>query len=296
MCLLLFVESRHWEAVEKFLSAQHPGSLAGCRGLATSIVEAHQYPLLHLLLHNATDVAASDILAVLKSVLARGTTANKTIAKGGIATPEGKVATSAKKARESYANSIRKIAETTVVAAEKAVSSNGSHAGTLIATAACAAGTVESFSSSELCLHPLLSISHDGAVLVTALRDVPSPCAVALLKYLLKWVKNYRTIINDYHVMAPDLPELAVPEPEAVLQWTAAALDGGMSRLMLRKDAAGVVSDLRREVAPQVEALRRLAQVKGAVEHLQCGAPLPAPPSGAAAGRYTMEWLSLKVA
>lgn len=275
--------------MDSVLSAQHPGSLAGCPGLAASIAEAHQYPLLHLLLHNATDAAASDILAVLKSVLTRGN--NKLSAKGKPTTRSAE-----KAARESYANSIRKVAETTVAAAEKAVSSNASHAGTLIATAACAAGTVESFSSSQLCLHPLLSMCHDGAVLVAALRDLPSPCAIALLKYLLKWVKNYRTIINDYHVMAPDVPQLAVPEPDAVLQWTAAALDGGMSRFMLRKDAAGVVSELRREVVPQVKALRRLAQVKGAVEHLQCGAPLPAPPSGAAAGRYTMEWLSLKVA
>lgn len=293
LCKLLLVaaESKHWGAVENVLSAQHPGSLAGCPGLAAAMAEAHQYPLLHLLLHNATDVAASDIMAVLSSVLTSGF---KTTAKG--TTAKGKAATAEKKARESYADSIRKIVEGSVAAAEKAVSSNASHAGTLIATAACAAGTVESFSSSQLCLHPLLSVCHDGAVLLTALRDLPSPCAVALLKYLLKWVKNYRAIINDYHVMAPDLPELAVPEPEAVLQWTAAALDGGMSRFMLRKDAAGVVSELRREVAPQVDALRRLAQVKGAVEHLQCGAPLPAPPSGAAAGRYSMEWLSLKVA
>ncbi len=209
---------------------------------------------------------------------------------------KGKAAAVEKKAREAYALSIRKVAETTITAAEKAVSSNASHAGTLIATASCAAGTVEGFSSTQLCLHPLLSVRHDGAVLLTALRDLPAPCAVALLKYLLKWVKNYRTIINDYHVMAPDVPELAVPEPEAVLQWTAAALDGGMSRFMLRKDAAGVVFELRKQVVPQVEALKRLAQVKGAVEHLQCGAPLPAPPSGAAAGRYTLEWLSLKVA
>ena len=95
--------------------------------------------------------------------------------------------------------------------------------------------------------------------------------------------------------MAPDLPDFAVPSPESVLQWLAAALDAGMSRLMLRKDAAGVISALRAEVMPQIDALRRLAKVKGAVEHLQCGAPLPAPPTGAAAGRYTLEWLSLNV-
>ena len=282
--------------MDKVLSAQHPGSLAGCPGLAASLAEAHQYPLLHVLLHNSTDVASADILAVLKTILTRtknthsgGATAKGTKGKTTAASQE-------KKSRESYAHSIRKIAETMVTAAEKAVSNNASHAGTLIATAACAAGTVEGFSSSQLCLHPLLSVRHDGAVLLTALRDLPSPCAVSLLKYLLKWVKNYRTIINDYHVMAPDVPELAVPEPEAVLQWTASTLDGGMSRFMLRKDAAAVVSALRREVVPQVEALKRLSQVKGAVEHLQCGAPLPTPPSGAAAGRYTMEWLSLKVA
>jgi hypothetical protein len=282
--------------VDKVLSAQHPGSLAGCPGLAASLAEAHQYPLLHVLLHNATDVAATDILAVLKAILTKTTTTTSS-AKGPA---KGKAAAAAamaeSKAKERYASSIRKIAETTVAAAEKAVSSNASHAGTLIATAACAAGTVESFSSSQLCLHPLLSVRHDGAVLLTALRDLPSPCAVSLLKYLLKWVRNYRTVINDYHVMAPDLPDLAIPEPDAVLQWTAAALDGGMSRFMLRKDASTVVFELRKEVAPQVEALSWLAQVKGAVEHLQCGAPLPAPPSGAAAGRYTMEWLSLKVA
>lgn len=261
------------------LAGQHPNSLAGCPGLAAAMAGAHRYDLLHTLLQGATDVAAPDILAVLKNLLGPP--------------PKEVMAVTA---RQHYANKIRQEAETAVGAAESAAAGSASNADSLIATAACAAGTVEGFSAAQLCLHPLIAARHDGAVLINALRGLPALHAVRLLKYLLSWLRNYRRVINDYYVMAPDLPELAVAPPEAILQWTSAAIDASMSSLMLRKDAAAVIAALQAEVGPQISGLRRLAQVKGAVEHLQCGAPLPAPPSGSAAGRYTLEWLSLKVA
>ena len=272
------------------LQAQHPISLAGCPGLVTAVVNAHRYDLLHTLLHNTTDVAASDIAAVVCTLLSPQQHAD-TSSKNN----SSKNSKACKAAQEQYANRLRSSAERAVAAAEVGTAKGAANAGTLIATAACAAGAVERFSAVQLCLHPLVAAHHDGALLVTALREVPAPHAVALLKYLLKWLRNYRRVIHECHVMAPDLPDFAVPSPESVLQWLAAALDAGMSRLMLRKDAAGVISALRAEVMPQIDALRRLAKVKGAVEHLQCGAPLPAPPTGAAAGRYTLEWLSLNV-
>ena len=232
-----------------------------------------------MLLHGATDVAAPDVLAVLKTIL-------------GAPSKEMMAVT----ARQQYVNNIRQEVESAVTDAETASANGASNVETMVATAACAAGTVDGFSSAQLCVHPLLTARHDGAVLITALRGLPAAHAVRLLKYLQTWLKNYRTVINDYYVMAPDLPNLAIASPEAILQWTSAALDASMSSLMLRKDAAGVITALQAEVGPQIKALRRLALVKGAVEHLQCGAPLPTPPSGSAAGRYTLEWLSLKVA
>ena len=69
-----------------------------------------------------------------------------------------------------------------------------------------------------------------------------------------------------------------------------------MSKFMLRRDALGVVADLKAGVASHIDELKQLAKIKGAVEHIQCGAPLPAPTGNGPFGRYSVELLNLSVA
>ena len=58
--------------------------------------------------------------------------------------------------------------------------------------------------------------------------------------------------------------------------------------------AAPVLSEIRGLVEGQLATLQRLSQAKGALDHLRQGGALPAPQ--AAAARYTLEWLDLRVA
>jgi len=262
--------------VKLVLDKQHPHSLAGCPGLASSLAAAHHFDTLHAVLHGATDLTSGEIASVVRAIV----------------TAPGPEAAAA---RRKYAARIRSTAAAAVEAAEKAADAGASNAGSLVAVAACAAGTVEGFSSWQLCLHPLVAMRHDPSVLLAALRELSAAHALALLRYMLQWLRNFRTIIADCHVVAADVSALEIPGPTTVIEWFSLILDASMARLALREESAAVLAEVQKEVAPQVAALRQLARVKGAVEHLQCGAPLPLPSQGAV-GRYTMEWLSLRVA
>lgn len=64
---------------------------------------------------------------------------------------------------------------------------------------------------------------------------------------------------------------------------------------LLLLQAAPVLAELRGLVEAQLRSLQRLGQAKGSLEHLRLGCALPAP-QPAAAAKYTLEWLDLRVA
>jgi hypothetical protein len=256
--------------VDAVLSAQHPGSLAGCGGVAGALAAAHQYALLRRLLTWSLDLPADDVAAVLRSLLSPP------------------AAHAARAAQRDYAAGVAAEAEAAVAAAEAAA--GGADAPALLAAAAAAAAASDGFSPAQCCLHPLLAARHDAAALLGALRQLAPPHAVALLRYLARWARNHRRVAGDAAAAAA----AALPSPSAVLEWAGLAVDANLSRLMLRPGAAAALRALRQEVAPQLAALRQLSRVRGAVEHIQCGAPLPAPAAGGGA-RYSLEWLDLKI-
>jgi hypothetical protein len=59
--------------------------------------------------------------------------------------------------------------------------------------------------------------------------------------------------------------------------------------------AEPVLCEVQALVRGQLGALKRLGGIKGLVEHLQCGAPLPGVGSGGGSSRYMLEWLDLGV-
>lgn len=274
-------ENGFWSALDTILEIQRPVSLAGCRGVARALAAQERHEALRVLLLGATDMDSSELLAVLQLLLAP---AEKGSAKDT--------------ARRKHASKLRSIAEQYVTAAEKASHHNPPQVDIrLVSTAACAAGAVDGFSNAQLCLHSLLAQKHDASIVAAAVSRLSVLEARDFLRYLQRWLHNYRVIIGEAELgIEGALGPITLPGLEAVVRWVGLTLDGSTARLLLRPETAAFVADLQLEVIPQVAALKRLVSVKGVIEHLQCGAPLPGGTRiSSTAGRYTMEWLSLHV-
>jgi hypothetical protein len=270
--------------VSALLEFQHPGALSGCAGLAPALAAGRQYGPLRELLRGATDLPAADLAAALRALLAPPDAA-------------------ARAALREHRGAARAAAEAAVAAAERAAAAGAPDAPDALAAARAAAAALDGFSAAELPLHALLAARHDPAVLLRALRPLPPRAAVALLRYLAAWLRALRRAggggggAAGAAAVAARLPApLAAPPLEAVVAWLAAAVDAGMAKLALRPDAAAALAAARAEAAPAAAAAVALALAKGALEHVACGAPLPAaaPPAGAGA-RYALEWLDLEV-
>jgi len=122
-----------WDCLGELVAAQHPGSLAACPGLAPALTAAHQYPLLQLLLSQASDVSAADLAGMLRSLLGRPHTDQ------------------AKQAQRAYLDGARAAAEAAVVAVERAAAAEGGRVPEqLLAVAACCAAAVEGFSTAQV--------------------------------------------------------------------------------------------------------------------------------------------------
>ena len=66
-----------------------------------------------------------------------------------------------------------------------------------------------------------------------------------------------------------------------------------LSRTAPLVQAAPVLRELRALVGSQLATLERMAQLKGVLQHVRSGLPLPRP--RLRARRYTVEWLDLRV-
>ncbi|GAB4820197.1 hypothetical protein N2152v2_007243 [Parachlorella kessleri] len=270
-----------WDCLGELVAAQHPGSLAACPGLVPALASAHQYPLLQLLLSQASDVSAADVAGTLRGLLGRAHSDD------------------AKQAQRAYLAGARAAAEAAVVAVERAAAAEGGRVpDQLLAVAACCAAAVEGFSAAQVCLHPLVAIKHDASALLGALRQLSTAEALALLRYLRTLLTNFAQLVGDRYLVAAGagLPATVVlPHPAAVLEWAGAAMDANMARLVLHREAGQVLSEMRGLVEGQLRSLRRLSQVHGVLQQAQRGAgALPAVRATAAA-KYTLEWLDLRV-
>ena len=164
--------------------------------------------------------------------------------------------------------------------------------------AACTAACVSGFTPSHLALHSLLTVNIDSGVLLGALYCISASQAVGLLKYLRIWLSHHDGMLRSVFLLdtTSTNSSTVVPRLSTVVEWINLTVDANMTRLMLREDAVGVLSEMKeRLVEPQLGEMKGLAAVRGAVEHLQCGAPLAAPVRKRAAERYSVEWFDLTV-
>jgi hypothetical protein len=265
------------------LAVQRPTSLVGCGRAAVLLAEGHQYGTLETLLSGAVDIPEDDLAVLTRRLLSRPDAATK-------------------HAQQAYFAGLRTRAEAAVALAEKAAAASGDTAAAALhralAAARIAAATVEGFSPAQAALHPLLAARHDPGILTAALRRLSSAQAVSLLRYLHIWLRNHARLPADALALASENSAagdgvVVAPTPQAVLDWICSTLDANLARLASNASAAPALVEARRTVHHQVDAMRGLSRVKGAIEHLQCGAPLPMPP--AASGRYAVELLDLRV-
>eukprot|EP00775_Hariotina_reticulata_P007925 gene7925-8121_t len=134
----------------------------------------------------------------------------------------------------------------------------------------------------------------DGVEATAALRDLPTPAVLGLLKYLAKWVTKYsRQSLTGSQVQILD-PLLSAPSWSQTLDWLTMLLDATFTRLAMHPAAVQVLTQLQHLLQQEVGATSKLVSLKGAGDHLAMGAPLPAA-AEAASSAYTLELLDLRV-
>ena len=278
--------------LEKVLAFQKPLSLSGCSGLVPNLAAAGQVYSFHFLLEGAGDLASEDISRTLEVLLL------------SYHRHETRATTSAE---DALAAELQRNAEAALTEAEDAISKqeDALKVDKLLHRAAHTAACVQGFKTHHMVLHSLLLARHDSSTLITALQTISSRCALRLLKYLLQWIRNHRTILLDESVGTitnetavglskfDDANLCRVVPLQAVLEWTIAVFDACFSRLALHDDAVKVLEQMYREIVPWTASLKRLSRVRGAVDHILATAPL-ATSSTDVSGRYFLEWLSLK--
>lgn len=299
-------DAAQWPALESLLAAGALPSLAACPALLPALAARAQYGTMALACLKCRDIPASSVVAALTSVLdasacgggadaaaAAGPSSSKAAAAaagGGGAAAAAATPAAQAAALASYRARLMSAAEATVARAE---ASGGAEEGAL-ALAKCAAAAVDGFGARELPLHALLFVAVDGSEAQAALRRLPPPHVRRLLRYLGKWVDAYTGRLGDgaAGVALPD--ELAFPTLGQVLEWARALLDAQLARLAMQGDCTELLARMRGALRGYAEASAPLLSLRGAAEHLQRGAALPAA-HVAAASAYTVELLDLRV-
>ena len=263
--------AKMWKEVRKVLKAQQPSSLMHCTGMTSILVEEQEFDILECVLSHVTDTTSEDISALIKILLSRPTDATSKRFSAAV-----------------------KDAEMALRAAEK----KGGKVAALNAIAALKASRVSGFTSSQFCLHPLLLIPQDEGVLLRGLQQVNGSHAVALLKYLKQWLLNHVHILQPFAQgddQGGGKGEVDTPSMETILLWLSVVMDACMTQMIFKEDAALLFSDIRSLIHPQIKNMQALTRLKGAIEHMQCGAPLPAPLTRAGGDKYSIEVLDLRV-
>ncbi|EFJ44823.1 hypothetical protein VOLCADRAFT_106214 [Volvox carteri f. nagariensis] len=269
--------ARQWSQLGSFLNHVPRGGLSGCSDVLVLAAAAQQFGLLSRLSTCLDDVEPGALVDALQVLLAPTTRSNLA-------------------ARQQHYNALRAAAEARVAEAETAVRRATADAGngSAVALAQCAAAAVDGFSYREVLLHPLLAIPVDAPAVQVALRRLSAPSTDALLGCLSKWLVKYTGgALGDltHYVVLPQ--ELLFPYYHQVLEWTRMTIDAHLTRLLMAKTPLPALESLEAALNKAVEGTRRLAMLRGALEHLSAAAPLPAAHI-AVATQYTAEVLDLR--
>ena len=288
-------DAKAWPLLEQLHALQPLQSLGPCPGLLPALVIARRYDSMRAVLASAQDVPTGSLVAALEALLTPSRNEDELAA------------------RRSAAAELRVAAEAAVSEAAAAVSGGDAAAAALcLAAARRAAAAVDGFADGEVLAHVLLAAPLDGVEAVAALRGLSTPTVLRLLRLLDKWVARFNTQplrdsaaacitswaqlgLNSSTWTAPGAEALLVtPSWPRVLDWVRMLLDAHLTRLALLPAAGPLLRRLQLSLVQEVGAASKLMRLKGVVDHMALGAPLPAV-AEAASSEYTLELLDLRV-
>ncbi|GLC35957.1 hypothetical protein PLESTB_000523300 [Pleodorina starrii] len=287
--------AKQWSQLGTLLQHVPQAGLCGCSEVMVAVAAAQQYQLLSRLATCLDEVEPAALVTALQQLLAPSTSSNLA-------------------ARQQYYRALRESAAKRVAEAEQAVAAaaaaarggadrpaarsdggGAAAAGGALALAQCAAAAVDGFSYREVLLHPVLAIPADAPAVQVALRRLSAPAADALLAYLAKWVIKYTGgAIGDMAAYVALPQELLFPYYHQVLEWTRMTMDSHLARLLMARAPLPALESLQAALTSAVEGSKRLIMLRGALEHVNTAAPLPAAHI-AVATQYTAEVLDLRV-
>lgn len=291
--LAALAEAEAWQLLGQLHSLQPLLSLGPCPGLLLALAAGQQYTLLRQVVLAAQDIPAESLVQAMQHLLS----------------PPGPEEAAS---QQQEAAAMRAAAEAAVQAAEAATAAGDAvAAGPLVVMARRAAAAVDGFSASELLLHVLLAAHVDTVEAQAALAALPTPAVLRLLKVLHKWVTRYSAsplreasscpsweaagLVGGQWSSSQAQALLQTPSWGQVLEWTRLVLDAHLTRLAMLPAAGRLLQQMQAVLQPEVGASSRLVRLKGVVDHMAGGGPLPAV-AEAANSEYTLELLDLRVA
>eukprot|EP00879_Flechtneria_rotunda_P017468 GHRR01018311.1.p1 GENE.GHRR01018311.1~~GHRR01018311.1.p1 ORF type:complete len:407 (+),score=234.92 GHRR01018311.1:156-1223(+) len=276
-------DAQEWTALGRLQTVQPLQSLASYPSLLSQLADAHQYALLRQTVLAAQDIPAGALVQAMQHMLL----------------PQQ--ADSA--ARQQDSQHMRAAAEAAIHNAEQAAAAGDpATASAVLELARHAAAAVDGFTVSERLLHALLVAPVDAVEAQAAVKQLPTPAVLKLLKYLDKWVAVYSNqprLMDNSSVQQQQQDGLqallAIPSWTQVLEWARLVLDAHLTRLAMLPAAVSLLQRLQHMLQQEVSSTSRLVQMKGVADHLMLGAPLPMV-AEVASSEYTLELLDLRVA
>ncbi|DBA75343.1 hypothetical protein WJX77_005717 [Trebouxia sp. C0004] len=261
-------QKQWWAALEALLRRHALPALAQCPGLVLAMVQAGRFSVLPGILHKAKDLPRGELIPVLQLLLSPATPAMEGHCKH-------------------HHHWLRKLAVTAVESAESACLAHIRTEGELtsiddalqekVVKAAYAAAAVDQMTAQEVCLHPIVNMTHDSQLLMSSLRQLSPPQALTLAQYLLKLLGKYSGSLND--LLPASLEEskspLRIPKMQRVLEWLSLLFDAHITSLHRHPASAKVLSQLKGLVQEHISLVQQMSTLRGVTEHMTSNSAVP---------------------
>ncbi|KAK9808144.1 hypothetical protein WJX73_001912 [Symbiochloris irregularis] len=198
---LILAQQGHWKALQDFLTAVKLTALGSCPGLVPLLAQEEQHGLLTLLLPHGKDLSLSDLHLLLDHLLGR------------------KLPRAARQQRREFRQELRDRA-CRDLQEKKAVPSQ------------LAIAAMDMFTPREVCLHAVVAMPVDSAVLLGAMQGLLPQQALMLARYLLKWLTFHKGGPTT-ELREAQMPPVIVPPLRAVVQWLGTVINAHLVSLAL---------------------------------------------------------------
>ncbi|KAL3697632.1 hypothetical protein R1sor_011708 [Riccia sorocarpa] len=127
------------------------------------------------------------------------------------------------------------------------------------------AKAVDNFSVSELCLHHLVAMEQDEAVISSVLSKLDTPQLLNLLQYLRKWIDQYSSQLGNYTTLRIG----RIPSLNQVFSWISTILEGNYTQFVLSPQFHPVLGEMKGLLQPLVALYSELTPLLGVVAHVR---------------------------